>query len=318
MRGVWLEQGRLSIRSDLARPRPAAGEARIRVTLAGVCGTDLELVRGYYPYTGIPGHEFVGVVDSCESEPELVGRRVVGEINAACGACATCRAGRPTHCPDRTVLGIVGRGGAFAEELVLPAANLHPVPDSVDDDAAVFAEPLAAAARILEQVAVAPGDRVGVVGAGRLGLLVAMVLARTGCRLTVVARHGDARRILADAGIDTIGSDEVAPGAWDVAVEASGSPGGFELARAALRPRGTLVLKSTYADRLSLDISRIVVDELTLVASRCGPFGEALRLLETGAVDPRPLIRGRHPLDRALDAFDAAARPGALKVLLVP
>jgi 2-desacetyl-2-hydroxyethyl bacteriochlorophyllide A dehydrogenase len=318
MRGIWLEEGRLSVRDDLPEPRPAAGEALVRVRLAGICGTDLELVQGYYPYTGIPGHEFVGVVESCEAIPALVGRRVVGEINAACGRCATCRAGRPTHCPDRTVLGIVGRDGAFAERLRLPAVNLHPVPDHVDDDAAVFVEPLAAAARILEQVTLGRGDRVLVVGAGRLGLLVAMVLARTGCRLEVVARQELSRRLLDAVGISAVAVANVPAGAFDVAVEASGSPSGFEVARASLRPRGTLVLKSTYADRLALDVSRIVVDELTLVASRCGPFTEALRLLAEGEVDPRPLIRGRLPLERAMSAFEEAARPGALKWLLVP
>jgi threonine dehydrogenase-like Zn-dependent dehydrogenase len=318
MRGVWLEGRQLAVRDDLPEPTPAAGEALVHVTLAGVCGTDLELVRGYYPYTGIPGHEFVGVVESCESDPTLVGRRVVGEINAACGRCPTCRAGRPTHCPDRSVLGILGRDGAFADHLRLPAANLHPVPDGVDDDAAVFVEPLAAAARIVEQVTIGPTDRVLVVGAGRLGLLVAMVLARTGCQLEVVARHRISRQILAASRIATVEDAGVTASAFDVAVEASGAPGGFDLARSAVRPRGTLVLKSTYAERLTLDISRIVVDELTLVASRCGSFAEALRLLAAGEVDPRPLIRGRLPLERAPEAFEEAARPGALKWLLVP
>lgn len=318
MRGVWLEERTLSVRDDLLPPQPAGGEALVRVRLAGICGTDLELLRGYYPYTGIPGHEFVGEVVECDAAPFLVGRRVVGEINAACGDCPTCRAGRPTHCPTRTVLGIVGRNGAFADLLTLPVPNLHVVPDHVPDEAAVFAEPLAAAARILEQVAVDQGDRVLVVGAGRLGLLVAMVLARTGCEPWVVARHDRAKAILDAASITSLGEDEVAAGAWDLAVEATGTPSGFELARRALRPRGTLVMKSTYADPLQLDISSIVVDELTLVASRCGPFDEALRLLGPGGVVPTPLIQGRCPMDRAAEAFADAARPGALKVLLVP
>jgi len=306
------------VRDDLLAPEVPQGEALVRVRLAGICGTDLELLRGYYPYTGVLGHEFVGEVIECHAAPFLVGRRVVGEINAACGTCPTCGAGRPSHCPSRTVLGIVGRHGAFADLLTLPVRNLHTVPDGISDDAAVFAEPVAAAARILEQVTVGADDRVLVVGAGRLGLLVATVLARTGCRLGVVARHARAREILASSSITSLGEDQVDSGAWDLAVEASGSPAGFELARRALRPRGTLVLKSTYADRLELDISSVVVDELTLVASRCGPFDEALRLLGPDGVDPTPLIRGRYPMDRAEEAFAEAGQPGALKVLLVP
>ena len=318
MRGVWLENGALSQRDDLPDPVAPPGEALVRVLLAGICATDLELVRGYYPFTGVPGHEFVGRVEACEARPELVGARVVGEINVACGACDTCASGRPTHCPDRLVLGILGRDGALAESLVLPAHALHRVPDAIPDEAAVFTEPLAAAARILEQVSIGGGDRALVVGAGRLGLLVAMVLARTGCDLTAVARHDDARRILAACGVRAVSEAEVATASYDLVVEASGAPRGFDLARRAVRPLGTLVLKSTYTESLSLDVSSIVVDELTLVASRCGPFREALGLLESGQLDPTPLIRGRYSLDHALAAFEHAARPGALKVLVEP
>ena len=315
MRCLWLQDQTLTLRDGLPTPTPAAGEALIRVRLAGVCGTDLELLRGYYPFAGIPGHEFVGEV--LESpEPSLRGRRVVGEINAACGSCPTCRAGRPTHCEQRTVLGIVGRHGAFAEYLTLPLENLHPVPSSVPDEAAVFCEPLAAALQVLWQVHVRPTDRVLVLGAGRLGQLAAQVLALTGCQLQVVARHPHQRQLLERQQIPTLDPAEVAPAAADLVLEATGDPAGFELARRAVRPRGTMVLKSTYARQLKIDVSALVVDEITLVASRCGDFAPALRLLQRRRVDPGPLIEARYPLAQGLEALDHAAREGAMKVLL--
>lgn len=315
MRCLWLQDQTLTLRDGLPTPTPAAGEALIRVRLAGVCGTDLELLRGYYPFAGIPGHEFVGEV--LESpEPSLRGRRVVGEINAACGSCPTCRAGRPTHCEQRTVLGIVGRHGAFAEYLTLPLENLHPVPSSVPDEAAVFCEPLAAALQVLWQVHVRPTDRVLVLGAGRLGQLAAQVLALSGCQLQVVARHPHQRQLLERQQIPTLDPAEVAPAAADLVLEATGDPAGFELARRAVRPRGTMVLKSTYARQLKIDVSALVVDEITLVASRCGDFAPALRLLQRRRVDPGPLIEARYPLAQGLEALDHAAREGAMKVLL--
>ncbi|HEY5506378.1 MAG TPA: alcohol dehydrogenase catalytic domain-containing protein, partial [Coriobacteriia bacterium] len=263
------------------------------------------------------GHEFVGdVVES--PDPAWTGARVVGEINASCGSCESCRAGRPTHCEDRTVLGIVDRDGAHAEYLRLPLANLHRVPDSVSDEAAVFTEPLAAAVEILEQVHVRPTDRVLLVGAGRLGQLVAQVLALTGAQLQVVARHDAQRALLAAKGIATIDEAEVEHRRYDVAVEATGSPSGFDIAAQALRPRGTLVLKSTYRGEVTLALAPFVVDEITIVGSRCGPFGPALRLLERGEVDPLPLIAQTLPLERAVEAMEIAARPGMLKVLLRP
>jgi threonine dehydrogenase-like Zn-dependent dehydrogenase len=270
------------------------------------------LARGYYPYAGVLGHEFVGVV---ASNGPLRGRRVVGEINAVCGECAACRAGRRSHCERRTVLGIVKRHGAFAEYLTLPAQNLHVVPDAVPSDAAVFTEPLAAALQIQEQVAIAPETSVLVVGDGKLGQLVAQTLALTRCRLRVVGRHGPKLGLLARRGIATVTAEAVPAGAFDVAVECTGNHLGFGVAQRALRPRGTLVLKSTYADRLTLDASAIVVNELTLVGSRCGPFPKALALLTAGTVDVLPLVAARYPLERALDAFDHAQRPGTLKVL---
>jgi threonine dehydrogenase-like Zn-dependent dehydrogenase len=316
MRGLWLEDQAIRLRNDLPLPDPPPGEASVRVTMAGICNTDLELVRGYYPFTGVPGHEFVGVVEKAPGAEEWHGRRVVGEINASCGECAACRAGRRTHCERRTVLGIVNRNGAFAESLTLPVANLHEVPDHIPDEAAVFTEPLAAALEIQQQLRIGPGDRVVVIGDGKLGNLVAQTLALTGCALTVIGRHEGKLGLLAKRGIATGLADAIRTGQADVVVECTGNPDGFELARAAVRPRGTIVLKSTYRGRTSLDVSRIVVDEVTLVGSRCGPFAPALALLAERQVDVAPLVHGRFPLGDAVAAFDEAARPGVLKVLV--
>lgn len=315
MKALWLEDRALSLR-DVPDPAPR-GEALIRVRLSGICGTDLELLRGYYPYRGIIGHEFVGdVVES--PEPSWIGARVVGEINAACGHCEQCVACHPTHCEDRTVLGIAGRDGVHASYVTLPVANLHRVPESVSDDAAVFTEPIAAAVEILQQVHILPTDRVLLIGAGRLGQLVAQVLALTGARLRVVAKHDAQKALLAARDITTIGPGDVEPRRWDVVVEATGSPSGFDLAARAVRPRGTIVLKSTYRGDVTLALAPFVVDEITIVGSRCGPFGPALRLLERGDVDPLALISSRYALTDAVAAMEMAARPGVMKVLLEP
>jgi threonine dehydrogenase-like Zn-dependent dehydrogenase len=304
------------VRGDVARPDLPPGEALVRVTLAGVCATDLELVKGYYPFTGVPGHEFVGVVERADSAPARVGRRVVGEINASCGTCPTCRAGRRSHCPSRTVLGIKGRDGAMAEWLRLPVENLHDVPDGVSDEVAVFTEPLAAALEVQEQVRVGPGTRVVVIGDGRLGQLVARSLAVTGCALMVIGRHPRKLMRLAERGIVVAPRPE--PGAADVVVECTGNPDGLALAREAVRPRGTIVLKSTYHGEARVNLSGIVVDEVTLVGSRCGPFAPALSLLAAGTVDVGDLVEARYPLGDALAAFERAAAPGVLKVLIAP
>ncbi len=318
MRGVWLENRALRVRDDVPEPLPAPREAMIGVRCAGICNTDLELVRGYYPFTGVPGHEFVGVVLASADDPSWVGRRVVGEINATCGACRACRAGRRTHCERRTVLGIVGRNGAMAERLSLPVENLHAVPDSLSDDVAVFVEPLAAALEVTQQVSIGTGDRVLVLGAGKLGNLIAQTLRLTGCALRVVGRHRAKRDLLERMGIATIDAASVEDGGADVVVECTGNPEGFELARRAVRPRGTLVLKSTYAGNTSINLSTIVVDEITILGSRCGPFAPALALLARGAVDVQPLVHARYPLPEARSAFEEVARPGVLKVLLMP
>lgn len=317
MKALWLENRQLRLREDVplsAKP----GEALVKVRLAGVCGTDLEMVKGYYPFTGIPGHEFVGeIVQSQETlDSGLVGKRVVGEINAVCGICEQCRGGRPTHCENRTVLGILNRDGVFAEYVNLPLENLHLVPDSVSDEAAVFVEPLAAALEIQQQVQIKPTDRILLVGAGRLGQLIAQTLALTGADLRVVARHPHQQKLLTERGIQLIDESDVLPWRYDVVVEATGSTAGFDLARKAIRPRGTFVLKSTYKGDITLNLSPVVVDEITIVGSRCGPFPPALRLLEKREVDPTVLIAAEFGLDDGLQAFDEAEKRGMLKVVI--
>jgi threonine dehydrogenase-like Zn-dependent dehydrogenase len=315
MQALWLENLQLDLRE---LPKPARpGEALIRIRKAGICSTDLELVKGYYPFTGIIGHEFVG--DVVESDnPAWVGQRVVGEINVTCGNCEQCLGGRSTHCENRTVLGITERDGTFAEYTTLPVTNLHRVPASVPDEMAVFTEPLAAALEIQQQVHIRPMDRVLVVGAGRLGQLIAQTLALTGCDLRVVAKHPHQQKLLIERGIKLISEEDIQPWRWDIVVEATGAPGGFSLARQAIRPRGTLVMKSTYKGELSVNFSSIVVDEVNIVGSRCGPFEPALRLMEMGKVDPSVLIAAEFKLGEALQAFEHAAQPGMLKVLVEP
>jgi len=316
MRGVWLENQSIRVRDEI--PEPAApGEAIVRVVRAGICNTDLELVRGYYPFTGVPGHEFVGIVES-SPDPEQRGKRVVGEINAVCGKCPTCAAGRSSHCEARTVLGIVKRNGAFAERLALPARNLYVVPEGVTDEEAVFVEPLAAALEIQQQVRITKDDRVLVVGDGKLGNLIAQTLQLTGCALRVVGRHKAKRDLLEARGIATVEGAAVRNAEADVVVECTGKPEGLELARRAVRPRGTIVLKSTYAGDTRINLSSIVVDEITLVGSRCGPFAPALELLRERKVDVLPLVHARYPLAEAPAAFAHAGRTGVLKVLLEP
>lgn len=300
------------------RPDPVAadGVAVVRVTLAGVCNTDLELMRGYMDFHGVLGHEFVGVVE--DGPAAWRGRRVVGEINFACRRCPTCAAGLPRHCPQRTVMGILGADGAFAERVAVPVANLHAVPDGVADRAAVFCEPLAAACEVLEQVPAAAGAECLVLGDGKLGLLVAQVLAAAGARVRAVGRHAEKLAILARRGIATATLEAWDRAAADVVVEATGRAAGFALAVAATRPRGTLVLKSTIAHRAPLDLAPLVVNEITVVGSRCGPFAPALALLAGGAVDVETLISARLPLRDGAAALARAARPGVLKVLLEP
>jgi len=301
------------MRRDIAAPHPD-GEALVRVTLSGICNTDLEIARGYAGFRGTIGHEFVGVVEDPGGGPLARGQRVVGEINAGCGTCARCASGDSRHCATRTVLGIVGRDGAHADLLRLPAQNLMPIADDVRDEQAVFVEPLAAACGVLERCPMQPATRVAVIGDGKLGLLCAMVLAAKGFAPLLVGKH---RTKLALArGIETCGPDEAkARGrAFDVVVEASGGASGFELALDMLRPQGTLVLKSTFHGATPIEAARVVVEEITVIGSRCGRFAPALDVLDQ--IDVTSLISEVISLDRAEHAMQQAAAPGVLKVLL--
>jgi threonine dehydrogenase-like Zn-dependent dehydrogenase len=320
MRALRFDGRRLVLDEGYPDPRPGEGEALVQVLLAGICATDLEILRGYAGFSGILGHEFVGRVLVCDARPELTGQRVVAEINIGCRACRGCRAGRREHCQQRRVLGIRGRDGVFADYVVVPAENLHVVPDAVSDQAAVFVEPLAAAWRVREQVALQLSDRVVVLGDGKLGQLVARSLAGADCDLVVQGRSQERRgmALLRAAGIATAAAGDIPPGWADVVVECTGSPAGFGQALDLLRSEGTLVLKSTYADPGAINLSRVVVDEIRVVGSRCGPFEPALRLLGSRAVDPLPLIEAVYSLAESAAALEHAARSGALKVLLQP
>ncbi|MFZ5448714.1 MAG: MDR/zinc-dependent alcohol dehydrogenase-like family protein [Thermodesulfobacteriota bacterium] len=300
---------------ELPHPEPGAGEVLVRVSMAGICGTDLQILKGYHNFRGIMGHEFVGEVAGPEDTPWL-GQRVVGEINIGCGECDRCRRGLARHCRQRRVLGIKNHDGAFAHYLSIPAANLHAVPPEVPDIWAVFTEPLAAALRVLETAPLSPEVRVLVVGDGRLGLLIAWVLALTGAEIHLAGRHPEHLALARPQGVVTCLSADLPPGEYDLVVEASGSPSGLELALARVRPLGTVVMKSTYVGRYPLDPATLVVPEVRLVGSRCGPFHGALRLLRDGRIDPRPLIDRSFPLSRGLEALAWAQRPGVLKVLI--
>ncbi|HXF60770.1 MAG TPA: alcohol dehydrogenase catalytic domain-containing protein [Caldilineaceae bacterium] len=306
-------------------PHPQPGEALVRVRLTGICATDLALLAGYKGgYRGVLGHEFVGEVTAAPGQEEWVGCRVVGEINIGCGDCSLCRRGLHKHCRQRQSLGILRRDGALADFLTLPVANLHRVPDSVSDDQAVFVEPLAAALQLLEQVHVTPTQRVIVVGDGRLGQLIAQVMTLTGCQLTVLGRHEAKLKLLGGTGASLLLSEPAVVEALaaepaDLVVEATGSPQGFATARRLVRPGGLLALKSTFAGNVAeFDLSSLVVDEITLLGSRCGPFEPALRLLAAGRVQVAHLIQARFPLDQAVEALAFAGRRGVLKVVVAP
>ena len=329
MRALVLDKGStpaLTLVSNQPSPSPKEGEALIRVTLAGICSTDLELVKGYMGFKGIPGHEFVGKVEE-SPDKTLKGKRVVGEININCALCALCKKGLKNHCKERTVLGILGSDGAFAEYLTLPLGNLHMVPDGVTDEEAVFTEPLAAAFEILEQLKLTPEQRVCVLGDGKLGLLVAQALGLVGCELTAVGRHEAKLAILGELGIETRLFDELSERDFDVVVDCTGSPSGFGMATDLARPRGTVVLKTTVAGRADGGegmgsplqrnaLNTVVINEQTVLGSRCGPFPRALAALSEKSGLVTPLIEETYPLDRGIEAFTHASKKGSLKVLL--
>jgi len=302
---------------DVPRPEPGEGEALVKVRVAGICKTDVEITRGYMNFQGVLGHEFVGTVEQ-SPEPELVGARVVGEINVGCGECAFCRKGIERHCPGRTVMGILSRDGAMAEYVALPVSNLVPVPETLDDEKAVFTEPLAAALEILEQIKIEPSHRVLVIGDGKLGLLVSMVLRLTGCDLTLVGKHSGKMAIFVAMGgsAELLDTFSVSKDRFDVVVEASGHPSGWDLAISRVKPRGTVILKSTYHGELNFNPAPLVIDEITVTGSRCGRFGPALRVMERGLIDPTPLISGIFPLEQAEEAFRKSQDKDALKILL--
>ncbi len=316
MRALWMEHGALRTVNLPLPHRP--GECLVRVSLAGICGTDLHMRRGYADFTGVPGHEFVGVVEAV-TRPEhrhWVGQRVVGDINIGCGTCGPCRRAVKEHCEDRGVLGIRNRHGAFAQYLSLPPANLHPVPDAIPDRAAVFTEPVAAGCRILDQIELGPSDRVAVLGDGRMGLLVAQVLRTTGARVVLLGRHPARLDLAGRLGLDARPAPAGAlplSDRFDVVVEITGRAAGLETALGCVRPLGTVVLKSTVHGEAALATWPIVVDEVTIVGSRCGPFLPALDMLASGAVQTDPLVEGLFALDDHDRAFTAAE--GGLKVL---
>lgn len=316
MKGLWLENKKLTWREDLPDPVVEEGEVLIRPSLAGICATDLEMVKGYYPFTGVPGHEFVGVVQSAPGHEDLIGKRVVGNINIVCHHCPACLAGRPSHCENRKTLGIWDYNGVFSETFKLPITNLSLVPDSVRDEQAVFTELLAAALQIPKQVQITPKDRIVIVGAGRLGLLIAQVLSQTGADLTVVVRRPEPARMLEKWGIKWAYAEDIAKAKADIVVEVTGSSAGFALSQSLVRPAGKLVLKSTFSGDVQVNLSQLVVNEVEVIGSRCGPMDAALTMLEQGKVHTDEMITAVYPIDQGLTAFEAASAPGALKVLL--
>lgn len=312
MRALVLDDG-VSIQESRPSPNPGKGEVLVRVKCAGICETDLQLIKGYMGFRGVLGHEFVGVA---ESGP-LSGRRVVGEINCACWTCETCRRGLHTHCPNRTVIGILNHDGAFADLIAVPQRNLHAVPDALSDETAVFTEPVAAAFQIPAQIPVRPDDRIIVLGDGRLGNLCAQVLARLSRRVTVVGKHQPKLSLLKTLGIDTaLVADPIDERSADVVVDCTGSETGLPTALRLVRPRGTIVLKTTVAGMQTLAWAPFVIDEVTLVGSRCGPFDRALAALERGEVNVTPLISERYDLVQGIEALERAQAKSVLKVLL--
>lgn len=314
MRAIIFEGNEIRFDPGQPLPQPREGELLVRVTLAGICATDLEIVKGYMGFEGVLGHEFVGAVAASADSP-LAGRRVAGEINISCGTCQYCRAGLPRHCPSRSVLGIAGKNGAFAEYITLPADNLHPVPEDISDEEAVFIEPLAAAFEIVEQVDVEAGDSVCVLGDGRLGLLAAQVLSLSTENLLALGRHPEKLAILEKRGIRTGLYDEVKE-KFDLVIDCTGSSSGIGAALSLVKPRGVIVLKTTVADPQPVDLNRLVIDEVTLTGSRCGPFAPAINALQKRQVDVLSLISRKFPLEKGAEALRYAAREGVMKVLL--
>ena len=302
---------------DFPVPEPGPNEALIKVLMAGICNTDLEIIKGYMEFKGVLGHEFVGLVEKVNGpDQQLVGQRVVGEINCYCGTCDYCQKEMKTHCPNRFTLGIMNKDGAFAEYLTLPVSNLWTVPPQLTDEGAVFVEPLAAAFEILEQIHLTPTNRVLVLGDGKLGLLCAFVLNLVGLEVTVSGNHAEKLRLASEQGIVTIHRTDLKPAkSYDVVIEATGSAAGFEIAVQCVRPRGIIVLKSTIAAGKEMNLTPLVIDEITLFGSRCGPFGPALRAMAKGIIPLTQMITGIYRPEQFMEAFAKARERGTLKIL---
>lgn len=314
MQALYWDGNRLRLQRRYPTPRATERLALVRVRLAGICSTDVQILKGYMGFRGVPGHEFVGEVH--EGPAGLIGKRVVGEINFACGTCEMCHRGLGRHCPTRSVMGILNADGCFAEYLAVPATNLHLVPDAVEDEAAVFSEPLAAAFEILEQVHIQPTADIVVCGDGKLGLLCAQVLHLTGARVRVIGKHDKKLQLLQKVGVETTLLSDWRSGQADIVVEATGSAAGLALAMTTVRPRGVLVLKSTVAQQHTVSLAPLVINEVTVIGSRCGRFSPALQALARNRIVIAPLISKIVPLTEGATAIRQAARPGELKILL--
>jgi threonine dehydrogenase-like Zn-dependent dehydrogenase len=315
MRALVFSENRLRYRTDYPVPEPQRDEALIMVTHAGICNTDIEITKGYMEFEGVLGHEFVGIVKTSEQD-RLIGKRVVGEINIGCGSCSFCRDKLQNHCPDRSVLGILRKDGVFAEYITLPLRNLHILPDSISDLEAVFIEPLAAAFEITRQIKIKHNEDVCVLGDGKLGLLVGQVLSLIGCRLVVIGRHKDKLSILKERGIETRLGSEFNEKRFDTVIDCTGSPSGLKTALKIVKPRGRIVIKTTTVEETPIDLNNIVVNEITLIGSRCGPFPQAIKAIETGEIALHSLINKVFPLEEGIEAFKYASRRGVLKVIL--
>jgi threonine dehydrogenase-like Zn-dependent dehydrogenase len=314
MRAIVFDD-KLEFRTDYPIPERGENEALIRVTHAGICNTDIEITKGYMKFHGILGHEFVGVIEQCDKK-NAIGNRVVGEINLGCGVCSFCRNNNSSHCPHRSVLGIKDKNGVFADYITLPLANLHTVPDHISDEEAVFTEPLAAAFEIFEQVNIKSSDRVCVLGDGKLGLLVSQALAASNCDLTVIGHYDDKLAILGKLGIKTILSSSYEEQGFDIVVECTGSRSGIDTALNIVRPKGKIILKTTVAEKDLFNLNHIVINEISLIGSRCGPFKPAIQAIKSGAVDVLPLISNIYSLDDGLEALKYASEKGVIKAIL--